>query len=84
MLVKYKEYILNSFHTVHNRSISNGPMENKNRRIDKIELVSKGARNFQQFRCRVLYCFNKKITFSLNTTYHSKKIKMDPRDPYKK
>lgn len=84
MLVKYKEYILNSFHTVLNRRISNGPMENMNGRIDKIELVSNGVRNFQRFRCRALYCFNKTITFSLNSTYHSKKNKMDSRGPYKK
>lgn len=84
MLVKYKEYILNSFHTVPNRRISNGPMENMNGRIDKIELVSNGVRNFQHFRCRALYCFNKTIPFSLNTPYHSKKNKMDPRGPYKK
>lgn len=84
MLVKYKEYILNSFHTVHNRRISNGPMENMNGRIDKIELVSNGVRNFQRFRSRALYCFNKTITFSLNSTYHSKKNKMDSRGPYKK
>ncbi|MEG0733472.1 transposase [Anaerorhabdus sp.] len=84
MLVKYKEYILNSFHTVLNRRISNGPMENMNGRIDKIELVSNGVRNFQRLRCRALYCFNKTINFSLNSECHSKKIKIDPRGPYKK
>lgn len=49
MLVKYKEYILNSFHFVKGRRVSNGPMENMNGRIDKTELVSNGVRNFQKF-----------------------------------
>lgn len=72
MLVKYKEYILNSFHFVEGRRVSNNPMENMNGRIDKFDLVSNGVRNFQRFRSRAIYCFNKSITFTLNSSYHSK------------
>lgn len=61
---KWRQEIINSFDTVDNRRISNGPVESVNSRIKLIKRNANGYRNFERFRNRVLYSLNRKSFIS--------------------
>lgn len=83
MLIKWKEYILNSFICVDGVRLSNGPIEGANSQIKKLMKVANGYGNFYRFRNRIMFCYNKEINLS---PLHNKitKIKRKPRGKYKK
>lgn len=62
-LEKWKEEIINSFHTYDGRKISNGPIEGRNRIMIILRLAN-GYTNFKRFRNRVLYVLNKYEIYS--------------------
>ena len=59
MLINWKTYIVNSFMTVDNRRISNGPLEGFNSNFKKMMTVANGLYSFSRFRNRLMYCYNK-------------------------
>ena len=61
-LKNWKQEIINSFDTVDDRRISNGPVESVNSRIKLMKFSSTGYGNFERFRKRVLYSLNEAST----------------------
>lgn len=61
-LKNWKQEIINSFDTVEDRRISNGPVESVNSRIKLMKFSSTGYGNFERFRKRVLYSLNEAST----------------------
>ena len=59
LIINWKEYIINSFNTVDGRRISNGPIEGFNSNFKKMMSVANRLYNFQWFRNRLMYCYNK-------------------------
>ena len=63
LLIKYQEYILNSFIMVekygngkiYDSRLSNGPIESLNRKIKDLKRLGRGFRNFEHFRNRFLF-----------------------------
>lgn len=84
MLKKWKKEIINSFHSLDGRRISNGIIESKNARIKVILKNANGYRNFDRLRTRIMYCLNKDSAPSLNDSFPSKKYELRKRKPYKK
>lgn len=61
MLQTWEEYILNSFKIIDGRRLSNGPIEGFNSTFKKTIVVSNGYANFNRFRNRVIFCYNKEF-----------------------
>lgn len=57
-LIKNYDYIMNSFTRIHNRRISNGPIEATNSIIKQILRNASGYRNEDLLRSRVMYVLN--------------------------
>lgn len=57
-LLKWKKEIINSFHWIDNRRLSNGPIEGKNTYIKKIISNANGMNNFQRARNKFIYSQN--------------------------
>ena len=63
LLIKYEEYILNSFIMVekygagkiYDSRLSNGPIESLNRKVKDLKRLGRGYRNFEHFRNRFLF-----------------------------
>ena len=63
LLIRYQEYILNSFIMVekygngkiYDSRLSNGPIESLNRKIKDLKRLGRGFRNFEHFRNRFLF-----------------------------
>ncbi|WP_249029464.1 ISL3 family transposase [Tannockella kyphosi] len=83
-LKNWKVEILNSFHWIDNRRLSNGPIEGKNNYIKKIISNGNGLSNFQRARNKFIYSQNLYETYTISE--HSTRIKRvgSPRGPYKK
>lgn len=60
-LENWREEIKNSFITINNRRLSNGPIESTNSKIKTIIKTANGIRKFSRFRNRVMYSINKDI-----------------------
>ena len=60
-LQNWKPYILNSFKYVDGRRLSNGPIEGFNSCFKKTLTVSNGYANFERFRAKVMFCYNKEL-----------------------
>jgi len=58
MLSNWKTWILNSFITVEDRRLSNGPIEGFNSNFKKLLTVANGLESFSRFRNRLMYIFN--------------------------
>lgn len=84
MLKKWKKEIINSFHTIDGKRISNGIIESKNARIKVILKNANGYRNFDRLRTRIMYCLNKDSAPSLNDSFPSKNYELGKRKPNKK
>lgn len=65
LLGNWKQEILNSFTRVEDRRINNSHIESKNRIIEKLMSNANGFKNFSRTRNRILYCLNKKDTYTL-------------------
>ena len=74
-LSNWKEEIINSFHTYKGRRINNGPIEGRNKYLKIILELANGYKNFQRYRNRVLYVFNK-LEKPLEKPTDTKKIKL--------
>ena len=74
-LSNWKEEIINSFHTYKDRRINNGPIEGRNKYLKIILELANGYKNFQRYRNRVLYVFNK-LEKPLEKPTDTKKIKL--------
>lgn len=83
MMIRWKDYILNSFIEVDGIRLSNGPIEGANSQFKKLMKVGNGFGNFLRFRNRIMFCYNKEICIS---PVHVKitKIKRKQRGKYKK
>jgi transposase len=79
MLKKWKKEIVNSFHMIDGRRISNGIIESKNARIKVILKNANGYMNFDRLRARIMYCLNKDSAPSLNDSFSSKKYDFGKR-----
>lgn len=84
MLKKWKKEIINSFHTIDGKRISNGIIESKNARIKVILKNANGYRNFDCLRTRIMFCLNKDSAPTLNNSSPSKKYELGKRKPYNK
>lgn len=83
MLINWKEYIVNSFHIIDGRRISNGPIEGFNSNFKKMMSVANGLYSFARFRNRLMYCYNKPNCLS-PVKEAIKKRPRGKRGPYKK
>lgn len=83
-LSNWKVEIINSFHWVEKRRLSNGPIEGKNNYIKKIISNANGLNNFERSRNKFIYSQNKYERFTISE--HNKQIKRPgkPRGKYKK
>ncbi len=85
LLHTWRQEILNSFlRPYDNRKLSNAFTENTNERIRELLNVTNGMANFERFRIRALYCFNKHLFYSLTQSLSSNKRKGKARGSYKK
>ena len=83
-LKNWKQEILNSFHWIDDRRLSNGPIEGKNNYIKKIISNANGLSNFKRARNKFMYSQNYYDTYTVSE--HQTKIKRlgNPRGKYKK
>jgi len=85
LLIAWRPEIINSFKKpdgIHRES--NALTENTNQRIRELLYVSNGYSNFERFRARVLYCYNKSTFYALTQTLDSRKHKGVKRGHYRK
>ncbi|MCD7892953.1 MAG: ISL3 family transposase [Erysipelotrichaceae bacterium] len=84
-LSQWHEEVVNSFHTYHDRRISNGPIEGRNKYIKIILKLANGYRNFDRFRRRSMYVLNK-YEKPLETPQKTDALKLpgETRGKYKK
>jgi len=66
-LNNWKQEIVNSFCTYNGVRVSNGPIEGRNSLIRKILKLANGYSNFERFRNRIMYSFNR---YSIHHFYH--------------
>ena len=82
---KWKQEIINSFDCPYDtHKQTNALAENINGRLGELIGISNGLSNFERLRARALYIFNKKVTYSVTDTFHSKKYNKKPRGKYNK
>ena len=86
LLYRWDTEILNSFIRPYedNRRLSNSYTENINGKIRTYINVSRGIKNFDRFRKRVIYALNPDISYALTSKLHSEKYKGKARGPYEK
>lgn len=86
ILERWQDEILNSFIRPYddNRRLSNAFTENLNGKIRTYIDVSRGIKNFDRFRKRVIYALNPEISYALTTSLHSDKYKGRQRGKYNK
>ena len=78
LLIKYEEYILNSFIMVekygngkiYDSRLSNGPIESLNRKIKDLKRLGRGYRNFEHFRNRFLFATRNNPVINGSTDRH--------------
>ncbi len=58
ILNNWHDEIINSFNTINNHKITNGPMERTNEDIKTIIRISFGSKNFTRTRNRIMFCIN--------------------------
>lgn len=86
LLERWQTEILNSFLRPYedNRRLSNAYTENLNGKIRTYIDVSRGIKNFDRFRKRVIYALNPEISYALTMNLHSEKYKGKTRGSYLK
>lgn len=86
LLERWQNEILNSFIRPYddNRRLSNAFTENLNGKVRTYIDVSRGIKNFDRFRKRVIYALNPDISYALTTNLHSEKYRGNTRGPYSK
>lgn len=84
LLKNWREEIINSFITIDNRRISNGPIESINGRIKILLKNSLKYKNFQRLRNRIMYCINKDSRPLISSQRKSNKVPGEKRGQYKK
>lgn len=86
LLYRWEKEILNSFIRPYddNRRLSNAYTENLNGKIRTYIDVSRGIKNFDRFRKRVIYALNPDISYALTSSLHSEKYKGKERGSYSK
>ena len=86
LLYRWETEILNSFIRPYddNRRLSNAYTENLNGKIRTYIDVSRGIKNFDRFRKRVIYALNPDVSYALTANLHSEKYKGKTRGPYEK
>ena len=86
LLYRWEKEILNSFIRPYddNRRLSNAYTENLNGKIRTYIDVSRGIKNFDRFRKRVIYALNPDVSYALTANLHSEKYKGKTRGPYEK
>ncbi len=86
LLYRWDTEILNSFIRPYedNRRLSNAYTENINGKIRTYINVSRGIKNFDRFRKRVIYALNPDISYALTSNLHSEKYTGKARGPYEK
>ena len=83
MLQTWKEFILRSFTVINERRLSNGPIEGLNSQLKKLMKVANGWANFERFRAKLMFCYNKE--FSLTPVKNKiRKLKTKKRGKYQK
>ena len=65
LLSNWSEEIINSFILINGSRISNGPIEAKNKKVEKILRNANGFANFTRTRNRILYVLNEDAHFTL-------------------
>ena len=85
LLENWFREIINSFHVVDGRRVSNGKMERVNRDIKTIFRSSYGSKNFIRTRNRVMYCINNDAyILNIRKDKTNSKPQLKPRGKYKK
>lgn len=82
-LIRWYEEIINSFHIINHRRVSNGPIESINSRIKTIIKVANGFRNFSRLRNKIMYVINKESKITLHDETINIKTPQKPRGAYK-
>lgn len=83
MLQTWKDYIIKSFNYLDERRMSNGPIEGLNSQLKKLMRVANGWKNFERFRAKLIYCYNKDVCISL-VKNQTRKMKGKKRGKYNK
>lgn len=65
LLIHWYKEIINSFSLYNNRRINNSYIESRNRQLERLMFNAYGFRKFNRTRNRILYCLNKKDTFTI-------------------
>lgn len=84
ILNNWHDEIINSFNTINNHKITNGPMERTNENIKTIIRISFGSKNFTRTRNRIMFCINEGAPILANRKKQSNKQTGVPRGKYKK
>ena len=85
LLENWFREIINSFHVVDGRRVSNGKMERVNRDIKTISRSSYGSKNFIRTRNRVMDCINNDAyILNIRKDKTNSKPQLKPRGKYKK
>lgn len=84
LLQNWKNEIVNSFNTINNHRISNGPMERANRDIKTFLRISFGSSNFERTRNRIMFSMNNDAPILYYRKKETNKRPGKPRKPYKK
>lgn len=85
ILHSWHDEIINSFKRPGGYTrLSNAITENMNGQIRTLINVSNGCSNFERFRARVIYCYNKKVFYSLTQVLDSRKREGRKRGHYQK
>lgn len=65
LMINWNQEIVNSFFIVNNRRINNSYIESRNSMIEKLIYNANGFSNFKRTRNRILYCINKKDSYTI-------------------
>lgn len=65
LMINWNREIINSFSIVNDRRINNSYIESRNSLLEKLIYNANGFKNYKRTRNRILYCINKKDTYSI-------------------